>query len=285
MRKFMAIAACCLLALSCSFNTVYSTSLDAAIQQGTESTNINDVGTPGNVEVRPNVGNQTQTQIGGSISNDEKTQNFVNGLNDATELTAADLEGANAVMGGIKVAAAWCVQILAYFTTAFLAVWVLLDLVYLTASPLRGILDNGKVGNPAAGSKKLREGGAQGQSGNNTNNAWGGTNSYGPRSGGYNSYNNGGLGVNNMNNMNGAQGQQQAQFRSRCWVSDEALNVVAAAEQTGENVYILYASAATVKLVLAPILVILASTGVLAKLGIMLGTVIGNVIIKLIGML
>lgn len=286
MRKLVLIAACCLLTLTCSVNTVYSSSLDAAIQQQTEDNSTNDVGTEGNVEVREEV---KRTQ-----SKKEKNQDFINELNEASDLSSADVGGVDAVNSGLKTVAAFIVQVLAYGITIFLAAQVLLDLTYITFPFLRNMLSGGKQGNPMAGSKQMQQGGMQGgMSGGMGGMGMNGGMGMGGMSGGMGGYGRGsyGMGGMGMGGMQGGMGmnnmnQQQPGMSTRtCWVAAKALNAVAAAEQTGENPYKLYADEAIVKLVVTPIFVVLAATGALTQLGLMLGTVIAGAVETLMGML
>lgn len=275
MRKLVLIAACCLLTLTCSVNTVYSSSLDAAIQQQTEDNSTNDVGTEGNVEVREEV-NRTQ-------SRKEKNQDFINELNNASDLASADVGGVDAVNSGLKTVAAFIVQVLAYGITVFLAAQVLLDLTYISFPFLRNILSGGKQGNPMAGSKQMQQGGMQGGMGMSS--PMGGGMGMGSMGMGSMGMGMGRMGMNNMNNMNNMNQQQPGMSTRVCWVAPKALNAVAAAEQTGENPYKLYADEAIVKLVVTPIFVVLAATGALTQLGLMLGTVIAGAVETLMGML
>jgi hypothetical protein len=87
----------------------------------------------------------------------------------------------------------------------------------------------------------------------------------------------GGMGMNG--GMNGGMGMQQG---GRCWVSEYALNAVATAQSDASGkvgvAFKIWIKNAIVQLVMVPVIIVLLSTGVIQKLGFMLGNVISNAI-------
>lgn len=85
---------------------------------------------------------------GGTDTDKEQTnQDFINGLNDASNLAQADVQSANALTKGAKKVAAFIIKVLSYFIIAFLAVGVVIDLTYIAIPFTRKFLSNGYTGN------------------------------------------------------------------------------------------------------------------------------------------
>lgn len=211
----------------------------------------------------------------GDINGDTDNEN-VNRMKDATKLDGHD-PNADKVNQGLKKVISFIVQILSYAATLLLVLRVLLDIIYISIPFSRAILANGYAGSAQAAGQNGMQGGMGGMSG-------------GMGMGGMS----GGMGMGGMNRMGGMQGgmgmgqpQGQAGASSALgriqWVSTAALNAAEAEKTVGPdgkaiNPLKLYAKDMTIILVLAPLLLVLAVTGVLTRLGILIGTALANFI-------
>ena len=219
------------------------------------------------------------------VSNDDKTegsgttssnQSFIDGLNEATDLTQ-EVDGLSEVTAGIKVVASWIVQVLAYGVTILLAVRVVLDLTYIGLPFTRTILANGATGTSPGG--------------NNMNSGFGG--GYGSSfGGGYGSSFGGGYGSSFGGSRFGGIGGQgpQGSAGGIQWISDAALNAVAEGKAQGPNGKIsgpfkTYIKDMVAMLILVPVLITLAVTGSLTELGFLIGDVVVGFIASLGAML
>lgn len=206
-----------------------------------------------------------------------------------TDLTAEQNQMVNTVNGVVYKAAQFIVQVISYALTVLLTVRVMLDLLYIAIPFSRGILANGYAGNAQAGGGAGMQGGMSG--------GMGGMGGFGGGfGGGYNRMGGYGGGYNRMGGMNGGMGgasgaNQQGTMIGRIqWVSNAALNAVAAESsvdpQTGKAVspFKLYVKDMAVTLVAVPILLVLAITGALTNLGFLIGKAVAAAIGKLGGM-
>lgn len=184
-------------------------------------------------------------------------QSMVNDMKDATNLSDPAPQ-ANAVNAAIKKLASIIVQVLSYFTTAFLVVRVLLDILYISIPFSRNLLANGHQGQAQGGQQ-----GAGGMSGG-----------FGGGMGGF------GGGMGGMSGgMGGMGGQQQGQQgQGTQWVSNAALNAVATEQSGAKNALKLYAKDMTIVLILTPVFLVLAVTGTLTNLGFMIGDALVSII-------
>lgn len=213
----------------------------------------------------------------GDINGDTDNEN-VNRMKDATKLDGHD-PNADKVNQGLKKVISFIVQILSYAATLLLVLRVLLDIIYISIPFSRAILANGYAGSAQAAGQNGMQGGMGGMSGG-----------MGMGMGGMS----GGMGMGGMNRMGGMQGgmgmgqpQGQAGASSALgriqWVSTAALNAAEAEKTVGPdgkaiNPLKLYAKDMAIILILAPLLLVLAVTGVLTRLGILIGTALANFI-------
>lgn len=213
----------------------------------------------------------------GDINGDTDNEN-VNRMKDATKLDGHD-PNADKVNQGLKKVISFIVQILSYAATLLLVLRVLLDIIYISIPFSRAILANGYAGSAQAAGQNGMQGGMGGMSGG-----------MGMGMGGMS----GGMGMGGMNRMGGmsggmGMGQPQGQAGASSalgriqWVSTAALNAAEAEKTVGPdgkaiNPLKLYAKDMTIILVLAPLLLVLAVTGVLTRLGILIGTALANFI-------
>jgi len=235
----------------------------------------------------------TPTTPGGD-NREERNQSFINGLKEAGDLTA-DIEGAQAATGWIRVIASWIVQVLSYAITAFLAVRVVLDLMYIGLPFTRGFLANGYAGNAQAGAGGMPNsmmGGGMGQPGMGM--GMGGMGMGGMGMGGYGMRGGygmnrgmgmGGMGMGGMGQGMAATGMnQQGNMIGRVqWVSNAALNAVAGESAVGpdgkaNSPFKTYIHDMVLVLVLVPVLLILAATGALTNLGFLIGNLLCDAI-------
>lgn len=178
---------------------------------------------------------------------------------------------------GIKRIVTILVQIISYVITFGLALRVALDLMFIGLPFTRGLLANGYTGNPQAGAggmptlSGMTPGMGMGMGAPGI--GYGGYGGYGyHRPFGFSPFG-GGM-------MNSA--MQGSGFFGRIqWVSNAALNAVAAETTIGPDgrpvsPLKVYAKDMMIVLVLTPILLVLAVTGVLTQLGFMLGELISN---------
>lgn len=210
-------------------------------------------------------------------------QGQVDSIKDATKLDGQN-SSATKINQGISKVASIVIQVLAYAITVLLVFRVIFDLAYIAIPFLRSILANGYGGNPQAGGGGMP--GQPGQPGMGMGGmGMGGMGGMG-RYGGM-----GGMGMGGMNGMNGmgmggmnqAQGQPGASpaFGRVQLVSNAALNAVAAEGVVGPNgrsvnAFKTYAKDMLAVLILAPAFLVLAITGSITQLGIMLGELIAS---------
>ena len=230
----------------------------------------------------------------------EKNSDFINGLNDAGNLAAADVEGVEGITAGAKTVAAFIVQVLSYVIIAFLAVRVLLDLAFISLPFTRTFLANGYTGQAQADGSGMMQGGMGGMGMGGMGMGGMGMGGYGR--GGYGMR--GGMGMGGMGmGLNGMAGQQgmmagQNSMMNRNssmlgnvqFVSNAALNAVATESALGpdgktQSPFKIYVKDMTVTLIVTPILILLAATGVVTNFGFLLGGFIVDCIAKLGAML
>lgn len=232
--------------------------------------------------------NQNQSSQGSSSNSNGKNDyeigseqpytsadDYIKSTQGAADLRKADIKGANKISSTIRSWAAFIVRVLSYFITAFLVVRVMLDLTYVGLPFTRSFLANGYGGTAQGGQ----------QNGMGMNSGMGG-------------YGMGGYGMNRMGmnrmGMNGMQGQSQqgatAAMGRVQWVSNAALNAAESEKMNGpdgkpQSAVKLYTKDMTVVLIITPILLTLAITGVLQNLGFLIGDMLVRLINGVGGMM
>lgn len=241
-----------------------------------------------NTSNQQQVENQGSTNTRNEKSREEKNADFIAGLNQAADLTG-NVEGVAEVTSGIKLVASWIVQVLSYGITILLALRVVLDLAYIGLPFTRAFLANGYQGNAQAGAggmpNSMMNGGMAGP--------MGGGMMGGPMGGGMMG---GGMygrsGMYGRGPMGGAMGQsnmaanmnQGGSMMGRIqWVSNAALNAVAAESSVGPDGKAVspfknYCKDMAVVMVLVPVLLTLAVTGTLTNLGFLIGDMLVDAI-------
>lgn len=288
MKKVLLTVLTSVMLLTLPVTTVHASSLDDVVNSTTQESNEATVGQ--NNDSSSNTSNSSSQSSSSYTSADEYIENTKN----AADLTTVDTAGADKVNDGIRTVAAFIVRILSYFLTAFLVVRVILDLVYIALPFTRSILSNGYAGNPAAGGSGM---GMQqpGMGGMGMGAGMGGIGMGGMGMGGYGMR--GGYGMNRMGMGGmGGMGMQQGQMGASPamgrlqLVSSAALNAVAAEQMPGpdgkpQSALKAYTKDMMVVLIITPILLTLAITGVLTNLGFLIGDVIAKGITSISGML
>lgn len=165
-------------------------------------------------------------------------------------------------------------QLIGYVLSIGLGLMTGLDIVYIAIPPLRGVLANGYTGT-ADRQSAAQENGMMG--GMNTMNGGIGS-GYGRVGGGYS-------GIGGMNQMNANIGMQNVANNQPATgrvqlVTNAALNAVATAS-SGVNPFKIYFKQQLAVIICAPAIFVLAATGILARLGFMIGNAvsawIGNI--------
>lgn len=288
MKKVLLTVLTSVMLLTLPVTTVHASSLDDVVNSTTQESNEATVGQ--NNDSSSNTSNSSSQSSSSYTSADEYIENTKN----AADLTTVDTAGADKVNEGIRTVAAFIVRILSYFLTAFLVVRVILDLVYIALPFTRSILSNGYAGNPAAGGSGM---GMQqpGMGGMGMGAGMGGMGMGGMGMGGYGMR--GGYGMNRMGmDGMGGMGMQQGQMGASPamgrlqLVSSAALNAVAAEQMPGpdgkpQSALKAYTKDMMAVLIITPILLTLAITGVLTNLGFLIGDVIAKGITSISGML
>lgn len=287
MKKVLLTVLTSVMLLTLPVTTVHASSLDDVVNSTTQESNEATVGQ--NNDSSSNTSNSSSQSSSSYTSADEYIENTKN----AADLTTVDTAGADKVNEGIRTVAAFIVRILSYFLTAFLVVRVILDLVYIALPFTRSILSNGYAGNPAAGGSGM--GMQQPGMGMGMGAGMGGMGMGGMGMGGYGMR--GGYGMNRMGMGGmGGMGMQQGQMGASPamgrlqLVSSAALNAVAAEQMPGpdgkpQSALKAYTKDMMVVLIITPILLTLAITGVLTNLGFLIGDVIAKGITSISGML
>lgn len=287
MKKVLLTVLTSVMLLTLPVTTVHASSLDDVVNGTTQESNETTVG-------QSNESN-SNTSTGSSQSSSSYTSadEYIENTKNAADLTTVDTAGADKVNEGIRTVAAFIVRILSYFLTAFLVVRVILDLVYIALPFTRSILSNGYAGNPAAGGSGM--GMQQPGMGMGMGAGMGGMGMGGMGMGGYGMR--GGYGMNRMGMGGmGGMGMQQGQMGASPamgrlqLVSSAALNAVAAEQMPGpdgkpQSALKAYTKDMMVVLIITPILLTLAITGVLTNLGFLIGDVIAKGITSISGML
>jgi hypothetical protein len=289
MKKVLLTVLTSVMLLTLPVTTVHASSLDDVVNSTTQESNEATVGQ--NNEPSSNTSTSSSQSSSSYTSADEYIENTKN----AADLTTVDTAGADKVNDGIRTVAAFIVRILSYFLTAFLVVRVILDLVYIALPFTRSILSNGYAGNPAAGGSGMgmQQPGMGGMGmgagmGGMGMGGMGGMGGYGMRGGyGMNRMGMGGMG--GMGMQQGQMGASPAMGRVQ-WVSSAALNAVAAEQMPGpdgkpQSALKAYAKDMMVVLIITPVLLTLAITGVLTNLGFLIGDVIAKGITSIGGMI
>lgn len=289
MKKVLLTVLTSVMLLTLPVTTVHASSLDDVVNSTTQESNEATVGQ--NNEPSSNTSTSSSQSSSSYTSADEYIENTKN----AADLTTVDTAGADKVNDGIRTVAAFIVRILSYFLTAFLVVRVILDLVYIALPFTRSILSNGYDGNPAAGGSGMgmQQPGMGGMGmgagmGGMGMGGMGGMGGYGMRGGyGMNRMGMGGMG--GMGMQQGQMGASPAMGRVQ-WVSSAALNAVAAEQMPGpdgkpQSALKAYAKDMMVVLIITPVLLTLAITGVLTNLGFLIGDVIAKGITSIGGMI
>lgn len=234
--------------------------------------------------VEETTGAVTETQSSQS-SNAGKTQSnnsFIDGLAGAADLSIEN-EQAKKIGNTMNKIGSLIFQVMGYVISIGLGLLIGIDIIYIAIPPFRVFLANGYVGNAQAGNPQMQQGmGGMGMGMNGGMNGMGGMGGgfgggFGGGRFGMGGMNGGMGGMGGMNGMGGMAGQNQPASGRTQWVSNAALNAVAT-ETAGQSAFKLYIKQTAILCIVAPLLLVLASTGVLANLGFMAGGALSNAI-------
>ena len=238
-----------------------------------------------------NTQNNTQSQPengnGGGGSYD-KHRNFVDGLNQAGDLTNEEVPGVEPVVKGAKKVAAFIVQVLSYVIIAFLVVRIMLDLAFIALPFTRTFLANGYSGQAQSSGQGMQNMGGMGMGGMGMggmgmNRMGMGMNRMGMGGMGMGGM---GMGMNNMAGQNAMMNRNSSMVGNVQFISNAALNAVATESSIGpdgktQSPFKIYIKDMAITLTVTPILLMLAATGVVTKFGLILGGFIVDCINKL----
>ena len=277
MRKlFLVLAMSTALALP-----VYGSSLSDIASQNNRTSQTVAPSTQAEVQTQPQA--QAQPQVQGNTSSGSGSNNSIK-IDKSRTQVVNDLAGAADFSGDSQIARdaqertkpymMAVMQILSWAIMALLGFSVLLDLLYLVAPPLRGLLSGGAGATSAtSGSATAGSGAGYGMGGGigGMGGFGGGMSGMGGFGGGYTS--------------NPATPVKPAGGAGLCLVSQEAINAATAVNpQTGQlkSSISAYAQTAWVKLVLTPVMLVLVLTGSLQQIGLTVGSVLFNLIRSII---
>ena len=288
-KRIMALSMAMMLCMTVPFISFHAASLDDVVgqQTTTEQTQGNSTNQSStdqssattdpfnNPNSAANVQNQSQGNTGDSNLNlpkDSSAEEFANALSEGTNFTEETYQETTAVTNKIKAVVSPLIQIFLYLIMILMTIRVVIDLIYIVFPPIRAFLSNGHVGN-AASQGTMQTGGFGGGYG-------GGMGSYGGFSGGMG-------GMNAANSMAMQQQNNPSNVSRIQWVSQAALNAVASEAVVGPNGKAnsplkAYAKDMIVLMIGVPIMLILAASGILSKLGFALASVISGVIESII---
>lgn len=294
MKRVLTLLLCGMLIFGTSTVSTYAASLDDVIagNQQTVTQETNDTTSTTNNETVADSNNSSTT------SREQANKDFMDTLNNATNLTTEN-PTVDKVNTALSKVISIIVQILAYAITAGLTLRVIVDLAFIALPFTRTFLGNGYAGNAQVGNTGMQGGmpGMQGGMGMGQPGMMGGMpggmmgGGYGMRGGGY-GMRGGMMGGGMAGGMGqpGMMGGPQASSTGRPQlVSTAALNAVAAEQVPtpdgrARNAIKIYASDMVVTLVSIPILLVLAMSGALTQLGLLLGDAIASGIAALGGM-
>lgn len=269
----------------CSLVLVGLMSLSLAMPVFAGTPSLDDVVAGQSVTETTIASDETEKSSSAKKSNNENTNSLVNVLRDSTDLsqvtdeTAEFARTANSI--GSKI-----FQYLSVLVSVGVLVMVGVDMVFITLPFTRKYLANGYMGNPGGVDPNQNPGLAGGgMQGGMPGMGMGG--GYGSRmggmgmGGGYGSRM-GGMGMANpMAGRGGMMGEQAAMQNQPAlgrvqWVSNAALNAIASESASNQIALIGYIKSMSVTIVLASIILVLASTGVLGTLGAAIGSKISG---------
>ena len=201
------------------------------------------------------ISNQSESQ---EQQSSNKNSDFVNGLNEASDVTA-NTEAANKATSALKGIVTPIIQIIMYAIVVLLSLVTCLDLAYVAIPFTRGFLGGGNQ--PKQPSQQGMGGGFGG----------------GSFGGGFgdSSFGGGGFGMGQRPAMGGGQ-----QGQKTCFVTTAAINAVA-----NENPFKTYVKSMLIVMIITPVLLVLTATGVLTNLGLYIGQLLVDAIQGLMGMM
>lgn len=262
-KKIRCLLASALLITSMSVPAFATGSLDDAIS--TNQTQVETSVDTNQEQSNQGISNSSQSNSSSSSNRQARDMDFINGMNAAADLTA-DIDGANEITGAVKKFVGKIIGFIFFTIPVLLTLRVALDLTYIGVPFLRKALGNGHAGSAPAGG----QGGMSGGMG------------MGGMSGGFGGMSGG------MGGMSGGMGAQNAGGLKVQLVSNAALNAVAAEKAQGPDApgpFKIYIKDMVVVLTLIPVLIVLASTGILTTVGLTIGSFLVDFISNIKGMI
>lgn len=258
-KKIRCLLASALLITSMSVPAFATGSLDDAIS--TNQTQVETSVDTNQEQSNQGISNSSQSNYSSSSNRQARDMDFINGMNAAADLTA-DIDGANEITGAVKKFAGKIIGFIFFTIPVLLTLRVALDITYIGVPFLRKTLGNGHAGSAPAGG----QGGMGGMSG--------------------------GMGMGGMSGgfggMSGGMGAQNAGGLKVQLVSNAALNAVAAEKAQGPDApgpFKIYIKDMVVVLTMIPVLIVLASTGILTTVGLTIGSFLVDFISNIKGMI
>lgn len=276
MKKVLSILLAVLLLVTVAFATGSGKSLDDVLNEEASSSSSE-------------AQNENSNNTSSDDKKDETKKSIFDGLGGAADMSEP-AEGVAEATSALQKIVTVVVQFLMYAITLLLTLRVVLDIGYIVLPFVRGFLDGGASANGgamAAGAQGMNGMSPMGGMGMGGMGAMGGM-GYGNRMGGYGANRMGmGMGMSPMGGMGamgamggmGAQGAQPMGL-GRQIVSDAAIQAVTAhaVDQNGKpkSPLMMYATDMTVTLIVVPILLVLAITGILTDVGLAVGQLISQ---------
>lgn len=201
-----------------------------------------------------------------------KDDGFIDSLSGAAYL-GEEQEQAKEIGNALNKVGSLIFQVAGYVVSIGLGLLIAVDMIYVAIPWSRALLANGYVGNAQAGNTQAQNGGDAGFGGGGFGGGGFGGGGFGGRGfggGGFGGNGGFGGGMGGMGGMGGQQGgmanqNQPANGRMQL-VSNAALNAVAT-ETAGQTPFKVYIKQTAILCIMAPLILVLASTGVLSGLG------------------
>lgn len=281
MRKICGVLCAVVIAMSISPITVMAAStLDDVITNNEQTENQQPVEEIPSNNTQQTGGTTNPSDIGGLY---QQNGAMIDDIQSASELDEPS-SGASKVNQGIKKVASFIINIAAYATTILMTARVVLDLLYIAVPFSRSILANGYGGQAMGGQAGMGQPGMGGMGSMGMGGMGMGMGGMGMNRGmGMGMGMNRGMGMGMGGMQQGSQpGATPAMGRIQ-WISTAALNAVASEQVPGpdgraQSPLKMYAKDMTVILVITPIMLVLAVSGVLVNLGFMLGDLLTRAI-------
>lgn len=232
--------------------TIYATSLDALVATTKEATEAQTQETQAQNETKRGNKNGTDDSFGDIVSNNDSS--FANQLAGVANLSKADVSTTKFSSTVNR----WCTILFQYITSLAVGgylVVIALDILYILVPPLRPLLSNGNRGVASGGASQNTM-----PMGNTMNTGYG-----------RGSFNTGTMNP-GMNTGQSMQNNSNSPLRNMCFISNAALNIVESQASGASSVspIVLYMKEMGINAIVSVLILVLAASGVLAKVGVFL---------------